>query len=195
MTNQIARYHFSMSNARFQTKKSKRDFFDGDFGTLDMREIEATPGAFKPLVDLVGNPWGWNNKDMNADPKKLKDRLSNPETRLFMLTDNEVDIGYTIVTKPADTVREKFFKASNDIKIIEIENLGLFPHQEGGGRGSKFFEMVMDMLFEKYDHVYWSMSSTNHSGLFNYYHNKMGMTFLGTDHVDDFRPTPSAKIA
>lgn len=188
MNHLIARYHFSMNRADFIAKKES-GHFSGQYARLSFREIPATCENFIPLLKKVGKPWGWDNKEMNKNHFKLQKRLAEKETRLFLLTDNNVAIGYTIITAPDPKILKNMpaaFMGGN--KIIEIENLGLFPGEEGGGRGGKFFEMLFDYLFVSYDYVYWSMSSTNYTTLFNYYKNKMGMEHIGTDYVKDFRP-------
>ncbi|MCV6545673.1 MAG: hypothetical protein OIF56_00045 [Cohaesibacter sp.] len=78
--------------------------------------------------------------------------------------------------------------------VIEIENLALFPKEEGGGRGWQFFSLVMDRLYEDFDTIYWSQSSTNYATLKDYYIRK-GMTYLGANRVPDFREKTSPPVA
>lgn len=187
MPNKIARYHFAMSRADFIAKKES-GHFGANYGTLGYREIPATPENFLPSLKKVGGQWGWDNKTMNKDLALLQARLNDKETRLFSLTEQNVSIGYAIVTRPSPKIIKNMeCSFMGGTKIIEIENLGLYPGEEGGGRGGKFFEMLFDRLFVNYDYVYWSMSSTNYKTLFNYYKNKLGMTHIGTDYVNDFR--------
>lgn len=201
MTNMMPRYHFRMSRADFIAKKES-GHFSSQYGTLGYHEIPATIETFLPLLRTVGEPWEWENKPTYQNQRSLAARLSEKETQLITLTDSEQSIGYSLIVKPSQTILQNMPSAfMGGSKIIEIENLGLFPCEAGKGRGGKFFEMLFDRLFVKYDYVYWSMSSSNHKGLFNYYKNKMGMTHIGTDYVRSFRsseqliPQDNQKIA
>lgn len=186
MTDKITRHHFIIDKQDYLNKK-KSGHFNGFFGDLALSQIACNPEKFLPLLKLVGGAWGWDHKTMNTDMNKLTERLSDPQSKLFYLLDKNRTVGYSLVTKPSQCVYDNFNYAPNDC-VIEIENLGLFPGQEGQGRGGKYFELMFDMLFQSYEHVYWSMSSTNYQGLYNYYKNKLGMTYLGMDYIDDFRP-------
>lgn len=188
MSEKIARYHFAMSKQDFLDKR-RAGHFNGFYRTQSLCQVPATPEKFKPLLQLVGSPWGWDNKEMNQSEELLQKRLSRKETTLYHLLDDNRVIGYSLIIAPNPKIIAQLPKTFEPhARIIEIENLGLFPGQEGGGRGGKYFEMLFERLFTRYDYIYWSVSSTNYHSLYNYYKNKLGMTHIGTDYVDDFRP-------
>lgn len=187
MTDKIARYHFAISKQDFLEKR-KKGHFNGFYRSLSLYQIPATVDKFLPLLKLVGGPWGWDNKSMNRSIDKLEKRLSKKETTLYHLLDDNRIIGYSLITAPNPKIIAQLPNAFHrNARVIEIENLGLFPGQEGGGRGGKYFEMLFERLFTRYDYVYWSVSSTNYSGLYDYYKNKLEIRHIGTDYVDDFR--------
>ena len=151
-----------------------------------MNEVPATSENFWPRIDKMSEKWGWNKKPCYTDGS-LEGRLSHPETRLFDLCDNGVVVGYTLITAPSQALKDRFWKAANDVRVIEIENLGLFPDCEGNGRGKAYFEMCFDILFKRYDVVHWSQTDVHSPTLTNFYREKLGMTLLATDRVPDFR--------
>ena len=188
MQNPIARYHFVLGRTDYITKKVN-GCYPGQYGELGCKIVPSTLENFLPMLREIGGPWGWDNKSMNKDLEILKTRLADKETKLFYLLDGQDTIGYAIITKPSAPLKKSIIDPLyHGDRVIEIENLGLLPGQEGKGRGGKFFEMLFDQLFSSYDHVYWSMSSTNHKGLYDYYKNRLGMMHIGTDYVEDFRP-------
>lgn len=194
MTDLMPRYHFAMSRADFIAKK-ETGHFSSQYGALGYREIPSTLETFLPLLQTVGKPWGWEKKSTYKKYDALNQRLSDKNTTLLSLTDHNKNIGYALIVKPSQEIIKNMHSSfMGGSKIIEIENLGLFPNEAGGGRGGKFFEMLFDRLFVTYDYVYWSMSSSNHPGLFNYYKNKLGMTHIGTDYVPSFAVTNNRSI-
>lgn len=84
-------------------------------------------------------------------------------------------------------MKDRFWDAARNERVIEIENLGLFPGEEGGGRGKRF-EMFFDRLYKEYDVVYWSQNNVHSPSLSEFYRERLGMTLLATDQVKDFRP-------
>lgn len=191
MTNTIARYHLVMDKFTF-LKRKREGKFNGFYNNLSYAQTEATLDKFLTLLYKVGAPWDWNHIGKYNDFEYLRHHLEKPTTKLFYLLDNMKVIGYSLIINP----NQESFKILNEpypsIKqVIEIENLGLFPSQAGSGKGGKFFEMIMDDLFKNNDYVYWSMSSTNHPSLLKYYTEKLGMRLIGTNYVEDFRPTKS----
>lgn len=188
LNNPIARHHFTLGRTDYITKKIN-GHFNGDYGSLGCKIMPATAENFLPMLSVIGGQWGWDNKTMNKDETLLNKRLSDKQTKLFYLLDGDETIGYALITRPSASVQKQILNPFYvGERIIEIENLGLLPGQEGKGRGGKFFEMLFDNLFSTYDYVYWNMSSTNHPGLFSYYKNRIGMMHIGTDYVEDFRP-------
>lgn len=188
MINSIDRYHFSMSSNDFSSKR-KSGHFNGFYRNLSFKDIQPTLDTFMPLFEKVGCHWGWQYKDCYKSRQNLKTRLESPTSRLLHLLDDNKVIGYALITKPNLSVISRV-NSHYDIKgtVIEIENLGLFPGQEGGGRGGKLFEMIMDDLFKSYDYVYWSSRDYHAPTLMEYYKNKLGMRLLEVDQVQDVRP-------
>lgn len=175
----ILRYHFAMARNDFPKHRSK-----GREG-LSIPEVTPTLNGVIERVSLI--PWGWGNKELYS-PEKLEQRLQSPQMRLFNLCENGEVIGYAL-TSPATHVKAFNAIASNQ-SIIELENLALFPNNEGNGKGWAFFTLVMDELYKEYDAVYWSQSETNHPHLKDYYIRK-GMNYLGADSVPDFTSKPA----
>lgn len=171
----------------------RRGILSGHFNTawrdgLSLEEVPPTYETFKPMLDEVSTKWHWNKQPRYQEPQ-LRERLAHPETRLFLLKDRGETVGYAITAGVDRTLREKLWKAANDISVIEIENLATFPGQEGKGRGTAYFEMMFKELFKTYDTVYWSMSSSNYPTLLAYYE-RMGMTLLVQEEIPDFRTAP-----
>lgn len=189
----IIKNHFSIDK-----KTYKRSVLSGHFRTawdnLSIEEVRPTYEDFKPMLDLVSTKWYWSGKDIYEE-ETLRTRLAHPETRLFHLKDGDEKVGYALIVSTEGTgLKDRFWKASGNKRVVEIENLALFPGQEGGGRGKAYFEMLFKDLFQKYDVVYWSMSSTNYPTLLEFY-KRMGMTLLAQDPVKDFRPGMSEQPA
>ncbi len=185
MTNLIPRYHLLMDKKTYLNNK-KSGTFNGFYGSLSYGQTQTTIDKFLPLFQKVGEPWGWNNISKYKDLQKLNEHLQKPETKLFHLLDELKIVGYCLLTKPsAKEVQKIISKHAFSANIAEIENLGLFPSQTGKGRGLKFFEIVLSDLFKKYDYVYWSMTSTNHPGLFDFYTKKLNMKHIATTYAPD----------
>lgn len=156
---------------------------------LTMHEVPATLENFWPRINRMSEKWQWNKQPRYNDGS-LEAKLAHPETRLFDLCDNGVPVGYTLITAPSQALKHRFWKAANDVRVIEIENLGLFPNCEGNGRGKAYFEMCFDMLFKQYDVVHWSQTDVHSETLTHFYREKLGMTLLATDKIPDFRNHP-----
>lgn len=188
MKNMIARYHFSMSKSDFKEKRNS-GHFSAQYQNLSIKNLPSTYENFWPLLEKVGGCWGWIYKDMYQDNNKLNKILNHKETKLYHLLDADKIIGYSFICKPNTNLIKHIPQAFNpNSKIIEIDNLGLFPGEEGGGRGGKFFEMFFEILFKEYDYVYWSSRNYHAPTLMSYYKNKLGMNHIGTDYVQDVRP-------
>ncbi len=174
------KHHFAMTRPVFQVRQ---ETWRPPAAGL---RIEATAATVTSVRDRVGRiPWGWINKEI-YDPPVLAGRLRDPNTRLYDLYDGDRAVGYALIVAPERSLTQRFWGAANDQSVIEIENLALYPGEEGGGRGWSFFQLVMSDLYRSYDTVYWSQSSSNYETLFDYY-TRQGMRHLATDEVADFR--------
>ena len=158
---------------------------------LSIERIPATVANLAPMQEKLSERWHWKDQDRYNDGS-LPDKLAHTETALFRLLYNDEPIGYTLVTAPPPSIKERFWGAANH-SVIEVENLGLFPGQEGGGRGKAYFEMLFERYFKNYDVVYWSQHETHSPTLRRFYQEKMGMELLATDMVRDFRPKVGAR--
>ncbi|MCV6576171.1 MAG: hypothetical protein OIF58_10600 [Cohaesibacter sp.] len=183
MSNSILRYHFAMSKDRFPVHREQ---------PREALSIEPVPLSVNAILARVERiPWDWINKEI-YDPATLSRRIQHPDMALFDLLDEGKPVGYAIIS-PASHPKA-FNAAAKGKSVIEIENLALFPKEEGGGRGWQFFSLVMDQLYENFDTVYWSQSSTNYATLKDYYIRK-GMSYLGADRVPDFRQKALSPVA
>jgi ribosomal protein S18 acetylase RimI-like enzyme len=195
MNNMIPRYHMIMDKDTFQLKK-RAGKFNGFYQSLSHSEIKCDVDKFLFLLKKVGGPWHWHNIAKYKDTKNLTEKLKTPNTKVHYILDNMRVIGYFMTVKPnLNSLSQLSNKDLNGKNIIEIENIGLFPEQAGQGRGLKILEMVFDDLFRKHDAIYLSMTSTNHSGMFNFYTKKLGMEFFATNYAPDPRPQELQKIA
>lgn len=190
----IDKYHYAKD-----TNAYARDIQTGKLcnqwpPNLTAREVAPTIENFLPLINRVSTKWHWNRQSRYNDGS-LELKLAHPETRLFELEDKGETVGYALVSAPGQSLKKRFWGAANDTRVIEIENLGLFPGQEGGGRGKAFFEMFFDRLFKEYDVVYWSQNNVHAQSLSRFYREKLGMKLMATDKVEDFRPSTIREIA
>jgi hypothetical protein len=186
MTDMIARYHFAMTAESFVKTRA----LDTNGCTVRV----ANPSVNNIINRVKRIKWGWIKKDIYK-PEILAKRLDSGKPKLFDLYDRnakgEVNrIGYSLVMQPPE---HNEFTEHLRGKVVEIENLALFPGNEGGGRGWKYFTHVIDDAFNDAsygaDTIYWSVSSTNHGKLKQYYE-RMGMHYLGEDMVPDFNKNP-----
>lgn len=154
-------------------------------------EIPATPSAILERVARI--PWGWVNKTM-YDDDVLPQRIVDQKLRLFDLYDGDGDpIGYSIVNDPDQTVRSKFLSAVLHLNPIEMENLAMFPGNEGRGRGKYFMYTIMKQLMDEgYNPVYFSTSHANFPSLPAFYE-RIGMRKIGEDQMLDSTQLPPRK--
>ena len=185
----IRKNHFALTKPRYIKGTLTGVYNTAWSPRLWLKEIDATYENLEPLMAKLSEKWHWNQQDRYTE-ELLKEKLSQEGTRLFLLEDSGEPIGYAMVSRPPRSIIDRFWEASNDIKALEIDNLGLFPGYEGGGRGKKYFEMIFDQTFQEYDLVYWSQHETHSPTLRQFYQDKMGMSLLGYDCVPDFRPKP-----
>lgn len=183
----IEKYHYVKDAKTYQREVADGKLRDSWPPQLTMRELHPSMENFKPLIDRVSQKWHWNRQPRYNDGT-LEGKLAHPETRLFELCDDGEAVGYTLITAPSRCLKDRFWRAANDVSVIEIENLGLFPNCEGNGRGRAYFEMCFDMLFKEYDVVYWSQNNVHSPSLSKFYQEKLGMKLLATDMVEDFSP-------
>lgn len=182
----IRKNHFSLHKSDY-----KRGLLSGVYNnewpeSLDILRIPATYDHLEPLMEKLSEKWYWKDQPRYSE-EALREKLAQKGTELFLLQDNEDPIGYAMVSKPPKSLTDRFFKAANT-NVVEIDNLGLFPGQEGGGRGKKYFEMLFDRYFQDNEVVYWSQHETHSPTLREFYQNRMGMTLLEHEYVEDFRP-------
>jgi len=182
----ITKTHLAIGARKFHWNQ-RVGLYKSPINGLNIQEVIPDYELFTNLLGRVGAPWGWDKQDRYQKPL-LHARLEDSQTRLFMLRDGEHDIGYALVVGVDQSVKSRFWPQANQPRVIEIENLGLFPGEEGGGRGWGFFQLVMNDLFNSSDVVYWSMSSSNYPTLLDYYRDH-GMEILAQDVVPDPRYT------
>ena len=182
----IPKNHFALSVEQYRRRVKAGRYAVTWPKNLALVEIPATIENYKPLVEKLGTKWHWD-KQPRYNGHSLEEKLSHPKAALFILQDNGLPVGYAFVGAPSDDLKKRFWGNAN-ARVIEIENLGLFPGQEGGGRGKKYFEMLFAKYFDNYDIVYWSQHETHSPTLKRFYRDKIGMKLLATDRVPDFRP-------
>lgn len=192
----IAKNHFALNRTDYTKGLISGRYKNKWRSNLHIRSIAPTEDKLCELQQKM-KKWHWPAQD-RYNNGSLPTKLAHPETELFELMDdivsNNNSIGYSFVTAPASSVKERFWGATNH-SVIEIENLGLFPDNEGGGRGKAYFEMMFDRYFKDYETIYWSQHETHSPTLKKFYLEKMGMTLLATDYVSDFRPKQKPKVA
>lgn len=182
----ILKNHFALNKGDYQ-----QGIKDGKYNStwrvgLSIAPITPSLAALKELQSRLSEKWQWKDQDRYKDILALDEKLRHEETAIFLLKDNGKPVGYAYVTAPDASLKERFWGAAN-ANVIEIENLGMFPGCEGGGRGKAYFEMLFARYFKNYDTVYWSQHETHSPTLKRFYQVKMGMTLLATDKVPDFR--------
>lgn len=188
----IPKYHWALDSNHYQ-----RGLLSGVYNNdwpknLDIRPVDPTYENLQPLMHKVSEKWHWEDQP-RYNEAALREKLAQPSTKLYELIDKndpDIVIGYSMVSRPPEALVKRFWSAANDIRVMEIDNLGLFPGKEGGGRGKAFFEMIFDRHFADNDIVYWAQHDTHSPTLARFYQEKMGMTHLATDHVRDFREQP-----
>ncbi len=171
--------HFELDRETY-LKRVAAGEYETQWGDLHWREALKDYDLFHSYLVRVGHDWGWDRMADRFGEAAMNPKLADPETHLRELMEGNRIIGYTLILPPASKLKERFWSSATHNKVIEIENLGLFPEECGGGRGWSFFEMQLADLFQRYDTVYWSMSSTNHPRLQSYYE-RQGMKTLAVD--------------
>jgi len=165
---------------------------------LSYEPTEKSTDKFLFLLKKVGAPWHWDHIAKYKDRDYITKKMKNEDTNLFYIYDDIKTVGYVLTTLPDRDELEKIgFDGAAKQSIMEIENIGMFPHHAGKKRGLKLFSMIMNDLFKTHDAVYLSMSSTNHPRLYDFYTKKLGMAHIGTSYAPDPRleKTESTQIA
>lgn len=185
--------HFALSKPVYRQRLSE-GFYKSAYSGLS---YEAVPQpdihTFMTCIWRMNPDLDWDKQAKMYNPELLQEKLRAPETVLYLLKDGDKEVGFALQKASPTLIRQRFFDAANDNeghvpeRVIELDYLGLFKGQEGGGRGKAFFELLFADLFKTYDHVYWSQHSTNAPTLEAFYRDKMGMEFLGRDEIPDFR--------
>lgn len=176
----ILKNHFALSVGTYKERLAS-GFYSDSWGELSIEQIPATVENFTPLVRQLGLKWSWDRQPRYTG-KSLEEKLSRGE--LFILKDKGRTVGYSFATEADLGTVNKFFPGK---RVMEIENMGMFPGEEGGGRGKKYFEMLFVRYFKNHDVVYWSQHETHSPSLGQFYEKKMGMTLLLKEPVPDFR--------
>lgn len=169
----------------------KRGVLSGDFNQawekLDFTPLTPCWENFEPLIKKIETGVKWS--DLASYTEEAMEQVwKNPDTRLYLLTRNEVPVGYSLITSPKRDFISRFKAANDNETIIEIENLALFKNSRGKGMGKAFFEMMFKEMFKTYDVVCWGTSDFNASSLVNFYTSKLKMKILGYDE-------PKSKVA
>lgn len=163
-----------------------RGVLSGQFASawenLDLQEIEnPTWEDFEPLISQIetgGVKWA----DLpQYQEQVMRSVLSDPKTRLIQLIKNKEPVGYSLIVGTKPDLKNRFWAATENKNVVEIENLALFKGQRGNGIGKSFFEMIFKDLFKTHDTVYWGCSDFNAKTLVPFYVERMKMTVLDYD--------------
>lgn len=155
-------------------------------GISNAHKIEETAATPKSITERVKQiPWNWIKKKI-YDADILPDRIKRQNLRLFDLLDEGQIAGYCLTCDPDEGIRTSFLKSARHLNPREIENIALFPKQEGRKRGRSFAKSMMAKIFnEGHDLTYLNVSETNCPTLPRFYR-RIGMTYIGEDKVPDF---------
>lgn len=161
---------------------------------LSIERIPPDFSVYYPLLQRVGAPWGWDRrpKYVFAQAASMQERLAHPETRLYLLKQDDQTVGYCLSTGYFDPLSYVFQQAAGGVherrQICEIENFGLFPECTGKGYGQGLLPMIFEDLFKAYEVVYLSSRSTNHSKVIDFYKNLGMRVTLVEEMPDDLSP-------
>jgi ribosomal protein S18 acetylase RimI-like enzyme len=144
-----------------------------------IEEKETILPYFKYLFMKVGTRWKWTLRPKYlVKVKSLSQRLESNESKLFIFKKGEQLIGYAFVVESEEPIANKYEN------LIEIENFGFFPEYTNKAYGSYFLNKLFASLFEKYDYVYLTSRSTNHSKVIPFY-KRNGMTVIYKETLPD----------
>lgn len=192
----VPKHHWQLTKPRYEQGVLTGIYNQSWHAALSIEAINPTFENLDPLMTRVSEKWNWKDQD-RYNEAALREKLAHTGTSLYRLRDAREEnpvIGYALVSIVRQPLKGRFWSAANDVKILEIDNLGLFPGNEGGGRGKAFFEMIFAKHFAENDIVYWSQHETHAPTLTRFYRDRMKMEHLATEHVPDFRKL-TARVA
>ena len=185
----VPKNHWALTKARYRRGVLSEIYNNTWPANLHIRSIAPTYENLEPMMAKMSELWHWKDQGRYTEDA-LRRKLAQPGTVLYSLRDSlegDPKIGYSMISKPPTSLVDRFWPAANDVRVLEIDNLGMFPGNEGGGRGKAFFEMIFDRHYTDNDIVYWSQHETHAPTLTRFYGEKMQMELLATDLVPDFR--------
>ena len=192
----VLKNHWELTKPRYEKGLANGVYNSAWPDALSIAPIEPTFENLDPLMTRMSEKWSWKDQE-RYNENDLRKKLSQQGTALYLLQDTRKPdpvIGYALVSAVQQPLKRRFWSAANDIRVLEIDNLGLFPGNEGGGRGKAFFEMIFARHFSENDVVYWSQHETHAPTLTRFYRDTMKMKLLDKDYVPDFRK-PAACVA
>lgn len=182
----INKFFWELSNDRYQGRLCTGFYNAVHNPNLHIEPLPTTLDELKPRMLRISEKWHWADQPRYSDDL-LAEKLAQPGTELFALMDGDEEIGYALSSIPSQEMHDKFWPTDKTVR--EIDNLGMYPGNEGGGRGKAFFEMLFTRYFPANDIVFWSQHDTHGPTLSRFYHDKLGMRLIATEQVEDFRPT------
>ena len=188
----IEKFYWALNRKDYESGACKGTYRTEWPKNLELRPLPNELHQLKPRMERLSKKWHWSAQPRYNDAA-LSEKLAQPGTELFGLYDTSEaigEIGYALASKPNASLRVRFWPSK--MNVMEVDNLGLYPGYEGGGRGKAFFEMLFDRLFVDNDAVFWSQHNTHNPTLPRFYKDKMGMSLLATDTIEDFRPHDSS---
>ncbi len=165
-------YHLTIEKKEFE----RRDYGLDPF--LAVEEINTDFNTFMSLFKRVGSPWGWDRRPKYCDNREgLEERVAAGRIHLLKKF-NEV-VGYCFSVEKGNMTSE-FNRGS----MVEIENFGLFPEQNGKSYGKTYLPKIFNELFKGNDIVYLSSRSTNHVKVIPFYQS-LGMKVIESIKMED----------
>ena len=186
----FTKYHLAISKDLYLQKQAE-NLYINPLPSHEMNILETKPdyGMFSLLLERTGGPWGWTRRPRYAEGNRqsILKLLGAPETRLFLLRDQQDIVGYCLTAAPSfqNDLRKKFNQyAVSDHNVIEIENFGLFPEYTGKGYGRYFLPTLFEELLKDHDTVYLSTRGTNHPRVVPFYES-LGMRVIHQETLPD----------
>ncbi len=193
----VPKNHWALTKARYQRGILSGIYNNSWPANLHIQSIAPTYENLEPMMDKMSVLWHWKDQERHNE-EALRKKLAQSGTALYSLRDSleeKPEVGYALVSAPPISLKQRFWPAANDIGVLEVNNLGMFPGNEGGGRGKAYFEMIFDRHYKDNDIVYWSQHETHAPTLTRFYGEKMQMELLATDRVPDFRGSDQNDIS
>jgi len=170
--------HFAISKSQFQDLKDQGHYNFEGAESWNINEVEANYNHFKRALYGIGAAWGWPWREKYRGKKEeTKARMTEPESRILELRDDEETVGYCVIVGVNRTLSDRFWAGANNENIVEIEIFGFYEEDTDYGYGRYFLPRIFDALFEQYDQVYLASRSTNHHKVPKFYQD-MGMTLI-----------------